>query len=126
MSSELKQSIRGYTLAGTIGQGRYSRVYKGLQSGINREVALKMILPDFANHPDFIRRFEVNYRLVTRLNHRFIVPLYDYWREPEGAYLTMRCFPGNLNTLLTKGPFTLENAAQLIDQLTSALSVAHH
>ena len=59
-----------------------------------REVAVKIILPEFANQPDFIRRFETEAQLVAQLEHLHIVPLYDYWRDPEGAYLVMRLMKG--------------------------------
>ena len=51
-------------------------------------------IPHLANDPEFIRRFEAEAQLVARLEHPHIVPLYDYWREPGGAYLVMRCLRG--------------------------------
>jgi len=69
-------------------------VYKAYQPVIGRDVAIKVILPQLANHPDFIRRFEVEAQLVARLEHPHIVPLYDYWRDPSGAYLVMRWLKG--------------------------------
>ena len=50
--------------------------------------------PQYANQPDFIRRFEAEAQLVARLEHPHIVPLYDYWREPGVAYLVMRLLRG--------------------------------
>jgi serine/threonine-protein kinase len=43
-----------------------------------REVAIKVILPDFANQPEFVRRFETEAQLIARLEHMNITPLYDY------------------------------------------------
>jgi len=57
---------------------------------VGREVAIKIILPEYANQPDFIRRFVAEAQLVAQVEHLHIVPLYDYWREPGGAYLVMR------------------------------------
>lgn len=79
--------IKGYELQERIGAGGFGAVYKAHQSTVGREVAMKIILPHFANHPDFIRRFETEAQLVARLEHLHIVPLYDYWRDPDGAYL---------------------------------------
>ena len=50
--------------------------------------------PQYANQPDFIRRFEVEAQTIARLEHPYIVPLYDYWREPDGAFLVMRYMRG--------------------------------
>ena len=90
MDSLSGQHIKGYELRERIGTGGFGAVYKAHQSTVNREVAIKIILPHFSNHPDFIRRFENEAQLVARLEHLHIVPLYDYWRDPEGAYLVMR------------------------------------
>ena len=53
------RTIKGYELRDRIGAGGFGAVYKARQSTVGREVAVKIILPGFANHPDFIRRFVV-------------------------------------------------------------------
>ena len=119
-------SIKGYELQERIGSGGFGAVYRAYQSTVGREVAVKIILPGFANHPDFIRRFEVEAQLIARLEHPYITPLYDYWRDPAGAYLVMRWLRGgSLRDALQKQPFTVDAAALLLDQISAALSVAH-
>ena len=89
-------------------------------------MAIKIILPGFANQPDFIRRFETEAQMVARLEHPHIVPLYDYWRDPNGAYLVMRWLRGgSLREALEAGPYDLAAAALLLDQVASALALAH-
>jgi serine/threonine protein kinase len=73
-----------------IGEGAYGAVYRAYQPQVKREVAVKIILPEYANRPKFIRRFESEAQLVAQLEHMHIVPLYDHWRGLEGAYLVMR------------------------------------
>jgi DNA-binding CsgD family transcriptional regulator len=120
------QSLKGYELLERLGNGGFGAVYRAYQSTIGREVAVKVILPHFANRPDFIRRFEAEAQLIARLEHLHIVPLYDYWREPDGAYLVMRWLRGgSAKDALKEGPFGLESAALLLDQVASALNVAH-
>ena len=58
-----KPAIKGYEILETIGQGAYGVVYRAHQTSVDRAVALKVILPKFANQQDFIRRFETE-RLV--------------------------------------------------------------
>jgi len=89
-----QQTIKGYQLKECLGEGAYGVVYRAFQPQVGREVAIKIILPEFANHPEFIRRFETEAQLVAQLEHISIVPLYDYWREPDGAYLVMRLMKG--------------------------------
>jgi WD40 repeat protein/DNA-binding CsgD family transcriptional regulator len=120
------QVIKGYELHDRIGSGGFGVVHRAYQTTVGREVAIKIILPHFANQPDFIRRFETEAQLVARLEHPHIVPLYDYWRDPGGAYLVMRWLRGgSLRDALQQGPFELETAAQLLDQVTAALALAH-
>ena len=72
------RAIRGYALGERLGAGGYGVVYQAVQPLVEREVAVKIILPQYANQPDFIRRFEAEAQLVARLEHPHIVPLYDY------------------------------------------------
>ena len=120
------QGLRGYEIQERLGAGRYGLVYRATQTAVQREVAIKTILPRLANQPDFIRRFEFEARLVARLEHPNIVPLYDYWRDPSGAYLVMRWLRGgSLREELTGGPLSLETTSGLLGQITSALNFAH-
>lgn len=121
-----RQSIRGYELREHLGRGSFGSVYRAYQPVIGRDVAVKVILPQYANRPDFIRRFEVEAQLVARLEHPHIVPLYDYWREPDGAFLVMRWLrAGSLRHALKRGPWRVETAVRLLDQVAAALAAAH-
>ena len=124
---EAARTIKGYELHERIGSGGFGVVHRATQTTVGREVAIKIVLPHFANQPDFIRRFETEAQLIARLEHLHIVPLYDYWRDPDGAYLVMRWLRGgNLrDALANNGSFDLEAAALFLDQITSALAVAH-
>src|SRR6185503_12525414 len=106
------KAIRGYALGERVGTGGFGVVYRAIQPLVEREVAIKIILPQYANHPDFIRRFEAEAQLVARLEHPHIVPLYDYWREPSGAYLVMRLLRGSsLHAQIASGPLPLARVA---------------
>ena len=129
--------VRGYELQECIGAGGFGEVYRAYQPAVERQVAIKVILPQYANDPNFIRRFEAEAHLVARLEHPHIVPLYDYWREPDGAYLVMRWLPcGSLRQALGNGAWSVEDAAQLrVDGLgvdgiahrpRNAVLIAHH
>jgi serine/threonine protein kinase/DNA-binding XRE family transcriptional regulator/chemotaxis protein histidine kinase CheA len=118
--------IRGYQLGEQLGSGGFGAVYRAMQPLVEREVAIKIILPNFADQPDFIRRFETEAQLVARLEHPHIVPLYDYWREPGVAYLVMRLMRGgSLHGLLRQGPLSLTRISTVVGQLGAALKVAH-
>ncbi len=119
--------IKGYELREEIGAGGFGVVYRAYQASISREVAIKIILPDYANQTEFIRRFETEAQLVARLENLHTVPLYDFWREPDSAYLVMRYFKGGSarDRLKTQGPWSIEDASRLLSQMAAALAVAH-
>lgn len=118
--------IRGYEIQEQIGKGGFGAVYRAFQPILKREVAIKVVLPEYANSPDFIRRFEVEAELVARLEHPYITPLFDYWREPDSAYLVMRLLRGGtLDSIMESGALPLEQIASILDQISSALHIAH-
>ena len=56
LGEHIVQVIKGYELREQIGEGGYGVVYRAYQPLVGRDVAVKIILPRYANHPDFIRR----------------------------------------------------------------------
>ncbi len=120
-------SLKGYELRQMIGRGGFGAVYRAYQPLLEREVAIKVILPEYANNPNFIRRFETEAQLIAQLEHIHIVPLYDYWREPDSAYLVMRWLRGgSLQESLAKGTlWSIGEISRLLDQIASALVAAH-
>jgi WD40 repeat protein/serine/threonine protein kinase len=126
MAYQTGQTIKGYKILERIGSGGFGAVYRAYQTTLGREVAVKVILPGLASQPEFIRRFETEAQLVARLEHLHIVPLYDYWRDPEGAYLVMRWLRGgSLKEALAEGPYALNAASLLLDQIAAGLATAH-
>jgi WD40 repeat protein/serine/threonine protein kinase/DNA-binding SARP family transcriptional activator len=122
----LAQGVKGYDLKEEIGQGAYGVIHRAVQTAIGRQVAIKVIRHRYANDPEFIRRFETEAQTIARLEHPFIVPLYDYWRDPEGAYLVMRYLhEGSMQDSLEKGPWEPEQTATMVEQVARALSAAH-
>lgn len=120
------QTLKGYRIDKQLGAGGFGAVYSAYQPIIERDVAIKVILAEYANQPDFIRRFESEAHLIARLEHPSIVPLYDYWREPDGAFLVLRWLRGgSLTQHLKQGAFEPEAAAKLLDQVGAALAFAH-
>ncbi len=121
------QIIKGYELHEMIGLGGFAAIYRAYQFVVEREVAIKVVLPKHANAPDFIRRFESEAQLIARLEHIHIVPLYDYWREPNNAYLVMRWLRGGslFDRLQQERVWPLPDIVRLLDQIAAALTVAH-
>ncbi|MAU11726.1 MAG: hypothetical protein CL607_18015, partial [Anaerolineaceae bacterium] len=121
------QQIKGYVLREQLGSGGFGAVYRAYQEDVQREVAIKIILPRYANQPEFIRRFEAEAQTIAQLEHPYIVPMHDYWRDPHGAYLVMRLLRGGSirDVLRQHHMFDVERIAVLLGHIASALHHAH-
>jgi len=121
------EPLRGYRLLELLGEGAFGAVHRAFQPEVGREVAVKIVHPRLANDPEFIRRFAAEAQLVARLEHPHIVPVYDYWREPGGAYLVMRYLRGGSlrQRLAAEGRLEPARAAAVIEDVAHALAAAH-
>ncbi len=119
--------LRGYTIHEVLGEGAHGRVYAATQPGTERRVAIKVIRPELADSSAFVRRFEAEAQLVARLEHPHIVPLYDYWREPGGAYLVFRLLTGGnaRETVIAGGAWSLTRVSRVVEEVGGALIAAH-
>lgn len=124
--------IGPYRIVKLLGTGGMGQVYEALQEPIQRRVAVKLLLPQFAQHPEALTRFFNEARVVNLVEHPSIVQVSDYGQTQDGAaYLVMECLRGDS---LSRRLKQLEKAGQslpLIDglyiasQIADALSTAH-
>jgi serine/threonine protein kinase/DNA-binding SARP family transcriptional activator/WD40 repeat protein len=123
----MSHPLRGYVLTELIGEGSFGSVYRARHPALAREVAIKIVRAELADDRGFVERFEAEAQLVARLEHPHIVPLYDFWRQPGGAYLVFRLLRGaNAEDRLRRdGPFTVEAATRVLMEIGSALGTAH-
>ena len=118
--------IKGYKLEEKLGGGM-GDVYRAKHPTFGTDVAMKVIKPQFANEPEFIRRFELEAQLINRLEHLHIVPLHDFWRDNNGAYLIMRWLRGGSlrNQLTSNGGMSTEDIVKIVGQVAQGLHHAH-
>jgi WD40 repeat protein/DNA-binding SARP family transcriptional activator/energy-coupling factor transporter ATP-binding protein EcfA2 len=120
------EPLRSYRLLERVGDGPFGVVHRAVQPPLGREVAVKAVHRRYADDPSFIRRFESDAQVVARLEHPAIVPLYDYWRDPDGAYLVMRYLRGgDLRTVLRDGSLEAEKRLGVLERVAEALDAAH-
>ena len=120
------RAIRGYELREQLGIGASGIVFRAYQASVGREVAIKVIRPELANRAGFVKRFEAEAQFVAQLEHPHIAPLYDYWRDPDGAYLVMQLLRGgSLADSLERSPWRPAAALRLLEQVGAALDYAH-
>ncbi|HML24035.1 MAG TPA: protein kinase [Aggregatilinea sp.] len=115
-----------YELLEVMGKGGMATVYRAYQPSMHREVAIKIIAPGLASDPEFMTRFEREAQIIARLQHPHILPVYDFGREEDKAYLVMRLMDGgHLADELDRGPLKPERVIELTRQIASALDYAH-
>jgi hypothetical protein len=124
------KSLAGYRLIELAGEGGMGRVYRAVQPGIDRVVALKVIRPDLASEPGFRDRFEVESRLAASIDNPHVVPIYEAGEAGEAddvLYVAMRWVEGRdlRRVLATEGPLDPARAVDLLSQLADGLDAAH-
>jgi DNA-binding SARP family transcriptional activator/WD40 repeat protein len=119
-------AVRGFELRETSGGGRFGTTYRAYQASVGREVAVKVLDGEFARQTAFVQSFELRARRLAELDHPHVLPLLDWWREPEAAYVvTPWMRGGNLLRAFRQGPWSLSAALKMVDQVGSALDSAH-
>ncbi len=120
------QNVGPYRIMEQLGQGGMATVYKAYHPALDRYVAIKVLHAAFREDPSFTARFTREARVVAKLEHPNIVPIYDY-SECEGQpYLVMKFIEGEtLKARLARGPLSAEEAVRVIDAVGAALSFAH-
>lgn len=121
------RAVRGYELREEVALGPLSRVYRAYDHTRATTVALKLIPPEISSERSYLARFESTASALERIDHPHIVPLIDFWRDPEGAYLVWEWMEGgSLRDSLADGrPWAPGSALNLVGQIGSALSHAH-
>ena len=118
-------SFAGYEILGVLGKGGMGIVYKARQRGLKRIVALKMIRGDEASESD-IARFRIEAEAVARLQHPNIVQVYEVGEDAGRPFLSVEYIDGgSLTSKLRSKPQPVLHAAQLVQLLAQAISVAH-
>lgn len=112
-----------YRLQRLLGRGGMSEVYLARDEAMHRTVAIKVI---GGHHADYLERFRREAEAMDRLSHDHILPAYDYDEEQPWYYLVMLYTPfGTLRDRIAAGPLPPEEAAEILDQIASALQFAH-
>jgi serine/threonine protein kinase/WD40 repeat protein len=118
--------IPGYEVLEERGRGGMGVVYQARQVGLNRIVALKMLLPDRASAPELLGRFRAEAEALARLHHPNVVPVYDVGACEGRPYFTMEYVAGpNLAEVLDGRPQDPAAAARLLEVLARTIHAVH-
>lgn len=126
MSFNTGETIGPYRMMEQLGQGGMATVYKAYHASLDRYVAIKVLHQAFLEDPNFLARFQREARLVARLEHPNIVPIYDYAEHGGRPYLVMKYIEGDtLKARLHAGPISREDVSFIIQQVGAGLAYAH-
>ena len=122
----LGERIGSYEVLEEIGRGGMATVYRARQASVDRDVAIKAIRGGIASDPDAVQRFQREARLIARLEHPHILPIYDFDGAHDPPYLVMRYMDtGTLEDVMEQGLLPHNEIAYLMRQVCSALDYAH-
>ena len=118
-----------YRLTAPLGEGGMSTLWRAVDQQLDREVAVKILRPQYSADPGFAARFRQEARSVASLTHPNIVSVYDYGTDPDGAtqYIVMQLVEGrDLAAILKeRGRISADDAVQVAIAVASALEAAH-
>src|SRR5262249_44205843 len=110
-----------------IGVGGMGKVYKAIQSPLDRVVAIKILTPNGGVDPGFRQRFFLEASLTSKLRHPNTVTVIDYGETPDGIfYLAMEYLDGQpLSQVLAGGPLHWTRCIRIAQQICRPLREAH-
>ena len=118
--------IRGYDVEKILGRGGMGVVYQARQQGLNRRVALKMILAGRHSAPEQVARFRAEAEAVARLIHPNIVQIYEIGEHDGCPYFSLEFVAGgSLAAKLGGVPQPARASASLVETLARAVHYAH-
>ncbi len=118
--------LPNYRILGVLGSGGMGIVYRAEQVGLNRVVALKMILRDRDAPPEELARFQREAEAVARLKHPHIVQIYEIGSLSGVPFFSLEYADGGtLARRLAGGPLPPDEAAAVVETVARAMAYAH-
>ena len=120
------RKIGNYAVEEKLGAGAMGIVYRARHVKLGRTVALKLLLPEFAQDDKYVERFEREARAAAQLNHPNVVQCFDAGSENDVVYIAMEFIDGqDVKTLVEKkGPLEEKQAVEIAAQVAKALEHA--
>lgn len=120
------EKIGQYEIIAPLGQGGMATVYKAYHERLDRHVAVKVMHQAMLQDDNFLSRFQREARIVAKLEHANIVPVYDYSEHNGIPYLVMKYIEGpTLKRFALKAGLTLEQTSSIMTELAGAMDYAH-
>jgi serine/threonine protein kinase len=115
-----------YEVVAPLGAGGMGEVWRGRDTRLDRDVAIKILPASLAHNEEFLARFEREAKTISSLNHPNICTLFDIGHEGDTRFLVMELIEGeSLADRLTKGPLATDLVLKYGAQIADALDRAH-
>jgi photosystem II stability/assembly factor-like uncharacterized protein len=126
MSEPIGKELGPYRVLEQIGIGGMATVYKAYHAATDRYVAVKVLSERMGGDEELRKRFQREAKVIARLEHAHILPVYDHGRSGDRLYLVMRYIEaGTLKDRLVDGAMDLAQVSRIIGQVGGALEYAH-
>jgi len=115
-----------YEVLAKLGEGGMGEVYRARDTRLERDVAIKVLPPEFAADPDRLHRFEREARATAALNHPNILAIHDVGSHGGAPYLVEELLEGeSLRARLQRGALSHRTVVELAVQICAGLAAAH-
>jgi serine/threonine protein kinase len=119
-------ALGGFVIQEHLGKGGMARVYRGVQTSLNRPVAIKVLSPPYAKDPHLVRRFEREAGALAGLTHPNIVNIIERGESGGYYYIVLELVEGvTLNHVLHAAELRERHYIRIIEALCDALSYIH-
>src|SRR5262245_43850538 len=121
------QRLGRYEITGLLGRGGMAAVYRAHDTLLRRDVALKVLYPQYGADGSLIERFKREAVLAAQLDHPNIVPIYDVGEANGFVYIAMRLLGGRslADVLRARRTLPLQDMVPIVEQIAAALDYAH-
>lgn len=119
--------LKRYRLEDKVGEGGMGAVFVAHDLELDRKVAVKLLAASLVNDAEVLERFEREARLMAKLDHPHLVPVYDVGRHEGRPFIVMKLLQGDslAGLLRAKGGFTADETVKLMRQLAAGLDYIH-
>lgn len=114
-----------YELGPRLGSGAMGAVYRAHDPEMGRDVALKMVHGGQYATTLALRLFQEEIRVFARLDHPYIVPIYEAGEHAGQLYFTMKLMPGDLKAQIHRFAGDQAGAAELVEKIALATRHLH-
>ena len=119
--------IGPFEILSALGVGGMGEVYRARDPQLNRDVAIKVLLPDVIADPDRIARFRREARVLASLSHPNIAHIHGIEEAGGVTALVLELIEGeDLAQRIRRGPLPIDEALSIARQVAEALEAAHH